>query len=62
MMSSGLIGRFSAVTPTATSSPAGPRPPTVAAMASALFAVASTTAAPPSFCSSAATSCAVESM
>ena len=60
--SSGLIGSCSGVTPTTISSPCGPSPPTVCPIAAELAAVASTTAAPPSFCNAAATSPAVESM
>jgi hypothetical protein len=52
----------SADTPTTTSLPSTPRPPTAALIDFASVTVARTTLAPPSFISSAATSCVVLSM
>lgn len=58
----GLIGSGSGVTPMVTSSPRGTMPPTVAAIAFELPAVARTTVAPPKSFSASAGSLAVESM
>lgn len=55
----GLMGIGAGVAPMTTSSPRGPRPSTVSAMAAELPAVASTTFAPPSACRASATGPAV---